>query len=292
MDARPLIEALPRELTLTLVDVGSAGGLNMRWKPFASILSSVLFDPREKEASGNFGRGRTRTYPVALGDRDGEAPLYLTAMANMSSFLEPDPSVFERYGKKKGDASVTATEAVPTERLDGLAAREGFRPDVLKVDTQGSELMVLKGAEQALSSVMLAEIEVSFFRRYKEQPLFADIEAHMTARGFDLIDLLNLKRYRSSNSLGIRNAGVRAGDRSGRVAYADAIFLRRGTDILADGETLLKAVVALAAYGKADMAAQLLDQGHDLLPAGQIEAVGSGLKKLGAGLVHRLLGRA
>lgn len=292
MDARPLIEALPSDFTLTLVDVGSAGGVNARWQPFAPILSSVLFDPRETEASGQFGRGQARTYPLALGDRSGEAALYLTSMANMSSFLEPDPAVFARFGKKQGDASVVATEMVPIERLDELASRDGFRPDVLKVDTQGSELMVLKGAEDALNSVMLAEVEVSFFQRYKDQPLLADIEAHMTARGFELIDLLKLKRYRSTNSLNIRNAGVRANDRSGRLTYADAIFLRREEGLLAGGDTVLKAVIALVAYGKADMAARLLDLGRDRLPAEQFDAVGRALNGLRAGFLHRLLGRA
>ena len=74
MNARPLIAALPREFALTLVDVGSAGGLNKRWAPFRPILSAILFDPREPEASGTFGPGKTRTYPVALGEPRREPP--------------------------------------------------------------------------------------------------------------------------------------------------------------------------------------------------------------------------
>jgi FkbM family methyltransferase len=293
MDSGPLIQALPGDFTLTLVDVGSAGGLNTRWAPFAPLLSSVLFDPREPEATGSFGRGRTRTYPVALGDKAGEAPLYLTGMPNMSSFLRPDPAVFGRFGKKEADSSVVSTEMVPVERLDELVRRDGFQPDVLKVDTQGSELMVLQGAEVALQSTVLAEVEVSFFRRYMDQPLFTDIEDYMSEQGFELIDLLKLKRYRSANSFGIRNEGVRANDRSGRVAYADAIFLRRENEILErGGSSLLKAVVALVAYGKADMAARLLDLGRGKLPTGQAEALGQALKTLRTSFIHRLLGRA
>lgn len=297
MDAGPLIQALPRGFMLTLVDVGSAGGLNDRWQPFATILSSILFDPREPEAKGRFGRGETRSYPVALGDRTGEAELFLTGLPNMSSFLRPDPNVFAQFVRKHADAAVTGTEMVPVERLDELAARDGFRPHVMKIDTQGSELMVLKGAEQAIRSTLLAEVEVSFFRRYEGQPLFADIEAHMADRGFELIDLLNMKRYRSSNSLGIRNAGVRATDRSGRLAYADAIFLRRDKDILDaaatdDGLSLLRASIALVAYGKADMAASLLDRGRDLLPEGQADKVRQALISLRGNLLRRLLGRA
>lgn len=293
MDVRPLLDALPRDLILTLVDVGSAGGLNERWKPFAPVLSSVLFDPREAEASGEFGRGKTRVYPVALGEQAGSATLHLTAMANMSSFLEPDPEIFARHGKKQGDAETVSTESVPIDRLDALAKRDGFAPDVLKVDTQGSELMVLNGSEGVMDSVLLAEVEVSFFARYRGQPLLADIERHMNARGFELIDLLKLKRYRSSNSFGIRNSAVRGNDRSGRLAYADAIFLRREPEILTAGATgLLKAIVALSAYGKADIAARLLDAGRDILLPEQAVAVADALKSMRSGVLRRLLGRA
>ena len=296
MDAGPLIQALPRDFTLTLVDVGSAGGLNERWKPFAPILSSIMFDPREREATGKVGRGQTRVYPVALGDQTGEASLYVTAMANMSSFLAPDPTVFGQFGKKEHDATVITTEMVPIERLDELATRDGFQADVIKIDTQGSELMVVEGAERTLQSVLLAEVEVSFFRRYTGQPLFAEIEERMAGRGFELIDLLKLKRYRSTNSLGVRNASVRANDRSGRVAYADAIFLRRESEIIASakadsGTSLLRAAVALIAYGKADIATRLLDLGIDLMPTGQAEAIGLALKALRPSFLHRLLGK-
>lgn len=298
MSAAPLLAALPHDLVLTLVDVGSAGGLNPRWDAYRPLLSAVLFDPRETDASGGFGRGQTRIYPVALGEQSGLAPLHLTTMANMSSFLEPDPDVMARYGKKLADSAVVATEQVPIERLDLLAEQDGFGADVLKVDTQGSELMVLKGAELVLRSVVLAEIEVSFFRRYRDQPLFADIEAYMVERGFELIELSKLKRYRAGNSLRIRNAGLRDGERSGRVAYGDAIFLRGEDSILSasqadSGTSLLRAIVALAAYGKADIAARLLDVGHATLPEARAKAVGQALIGLGRrpGLLARLLGK-
>lgn len=270
MNARRLIAALPSDFLLTLVDVGSAGGLHPRWQPFRPLLSAILFDPREAGATGSFGRGRSRTYPVALGERSGEATLHLTGLPNMSSFLEPEPASFAPYGKKVADAAVVATEHVPVEPLDGLARADGFRPDVLKVDTQGSELQVLTGAEETLGSVLLAEVEVSFFRRYKGQPLFPDIERHMTQRGFHLIDLIGLKRYRAANSVALRDMGTAAGERSGRLAYANAIFLRSEEAILGDGgASVLRAAVALLAYRKGDIAARLLDLAQESLgPSG------------------------
>ena len=266
-----LIAAVPRDLVLTLVDVGSAGGLHPRWRPFAPILSAVLFDPRESAPNGGFGAGQTRIYPVALGDQSGEATLHVTALANMSSFLEPDPKVFARYRKKAADTRIVESELCPTERLDTLANQDGFRPDVIKVDTQGSELLVLTGAEKSLESVVLAEIEVSFFQRYIGQPVFAEIEAWMKQRGFELLELYRLKRYRAANKLGQYKPMFDDGQQSGRVTYGDAIFIRDEKSILAaaandQGVSLLKAAIALLAYGKTDHAAALFDHGRHLLP--------------------------
>lgn len=55
----------------------------------------------------------------------------------------------------------------------------------------------------------------------------------MRALGFELIELHRLKRYRTRNALGIANVGLRGGQRAGRIAYGDAIFLRTEPDLMA-----------------------------------------------------------
>jgi len=296
MGLERLIAALPQEFVLTLVDVGSAGGLHARWQPFRPILSAILFDPREASASGVFGAGQTRVYPVALSDQPGEAELHITALANMSSFLRPDTQLLGRYRKKGRDTELVGSEAVAVDRLDTLAATDKFHPDVLKVDTQGSELMVLRGAEESLKSVVLAEVEVSFFQRYVGQPVFTDIEPWMKSHGFELIELYRLKRYRAANSLGVYRPISGDGQRTGRVAYGDAIFVRNEASIQAaaandGGLSLLRAAVALLAYGKADHAAALLDRGRHLLPADQMASISAAITALNRWrLVPRLAG--
>jgi FkbM family methyltransferase len=299
-----LFSALSPDFVLTLVDVGSAGGLHRRWRPFQPILSAVLFDPREPAPSGRLGRGQTRIYPVALSNRAGQADLYITALPNMSSFLKPDAKTFGQYRKKGRDAEIVSTEDVRVDTLDSLAAADGFKPTVLKIDTQGSELMVLEGALQSLRSVVLAEVEVSFLQRYVRQPLLGDIQEWMAKQDFELFELDGVKRYRAANSLGIRHNLLGGWQRSGRAAYGDALFVRRIDSILdiaaKDGGTSLQAaVVGLLAYGKADHAAALLDQGRGLLPPEQLQALRSALSALHrrrslaelSGLVSRLRGR-
>jgi hypothetical protein len=71
--------------------------------------------------------------------------------------------------------------------LDGLVASGAARPpDLLKLDVQGYELEVLKGADQALATARSVLCEVSFRTFYQGQALFAEILAHLQGRGFRL----------------------------------------------------------------------------------------------------------
>lgn len=282
------VDAFPADFYLTLIDVGSAGGAQPRWKRFAPLLSAVLFDPREPTARGKLGRGETRVYPVALGATAGESVLYVTALGNMSSVLEPNLPLMQTYHKKGAHAEVVDRVKVPVTTLDALAAADGFAPDVLKIDTQGSELQVLAGARAVLaSSVVLAEVEVSFLARYHGQPLIDDIVSTMRGHGFELIELQRLKRYRARNALDIANVGLGGGQRAGRIAYGDAIFLRTEAALIArGGAALLKAVLAVVAYGKPDIAARLLDNGRGSLDA----KLGSAMERELAGIASSRFG--
>jgi len=290
------VDAFPADFYLTLVDVGSAGGAQPRWGRFAPLLSAVLFDPREPAASGGLGRGQTRVYPVALGASTGDALLHVTALANMSSVLEPNLPLMRTFRKKGPHAEVVERVKVPVTTLDALAAEDRFAPDVLKIDTQGSELQIIDGARGVLAgSVVLAEVEVSFLERYRGQPLFDDIVTTMRALGFELIELHRLKRYRAKNALGIASVGLGGGQRTGRIAYGDAIFLRTEADLVArGGATLLKAILALVAYGKPDIAARLLEGGRATLDAPVAAAMERGLAAIassrpGIGRLHSVI---
>jgi len=285
----------PSDAALTLVDVGSAGGLQPRWRPFEPILSAVLFDPREAAPSGALGRGQRRVYPVALGREAGQATLNILALPNMSSTLAPNRALLSGFRKKGAHSEVVSTETLPIEPLDAIAERDDFAPDVLKVDTQGSELEILQGARASLErSVLVAEVEVSFVERYVGQPLFDEIVRFMRDAGFDLIELSRIKRYRALNKAGVANVGLGGGQRAGQIAYGDAIFLRNEEIILQrarndSGVSLMKAIVALVAYGKPDLAARLFDRGADALDPAQRDRLSSALKALGGaafGLRH------
>jgi hypothetical protein len=58
---------------------------------------------------------------------------------------------------------------------------------VLKVDTQGYELGVLRGAARALDDVVLVEAELSLLPTYEAGPMFEDVVAFLAEHRFSPI---------------------------------------------------------------------------------------------------------
>lgn len=273
----PLFESLPADFELLVADVGSIGGLHPRWTCLGRHLATVSFDPLDQRP----GTGRDRVFPVLLGGIDGQARLNITRRGSMSSTLEPDQAFFEPFWNKSDDIGIVDSLTAKSTSLDSLAASEQFAPDALKVDVQGGEAAVLAGATRVLGqSVLVAEIECSFAARYEGQQTFDQVAASMRERGFALLDLRRLKRYRFKNSYGVDDPSLGRGMRPGQLAFCDAIFIVEPDRLFdriekagqAGPDLGLKAVVLLLVYGKADLAAATFDRIRPGLPEGTRQA--------------------
>lgn len=297
MSLARFLSRLSPSFEIVVADVGSAGGLAKRWTPAAEIVAPLLFDPREGGAERR--EGRARVFPVALAAGPGTAKLNLTALGNMSSTLVPNAALLARFRKKPAHTRLVGSAEMPADSLDNVARSAGVAVDVVKVDTQGSELEILRGAETGLrSTIFFAEVEVSFLERYRGQALADSVIGHMRERGFEMIDLYRPKRYRHANSAGVANVSLGSGQRAGRLAYADAWFVLNEDAFAARlaaldagepgaGATLAqKAMIVLLVYGKADMAARLFDIVADRLDPPVRAAWGRHLR----GLARRVYG--
>jgi hypothetical protein len=86
--------------------------------------------------------------------------------------------------------------------LDAITRRTHFeRPDFLKLDVQGYELEVLKGAEQVLDSVEAVMLEVNLIEVYQGSPPVHEVVAYMAARGFRVYDVCTFFRRPYDNAL-------------------------------------------------------------------------------------------
>jgi FkbM family methyltransferase len=84
---------------------------------------------------------------------------------------------------------------VPMHTLDTILEKQDFpAPTLIKLDVQGYELEVLKGAQKALSTVEAVLMEVSLIDINKGAPLFHEVIAFMHANGFITYDICSFVR--------------------------------------------------------------------------------------------------
>jgi FkbM family methyltransferase len=123
-----------------------------------------------------------RTYlPYFIGDGSVRT-FYECNYPMTSSLFEPNTPLVAKFQVLEELMRVVKTSTVETRRLDDIPATAGI--DFLKLDVQGGELLVLEGAETRLKDVLVIHTEVEFVPLYKGQPLFADIDSFLRARGF------------------------------------------------------------------------------------------------------------
>ena len=104
----------------------------------------------------------------------------------------------------KGQADETEFVEVPVNILDDYVDEVGKDKKVLlKIDCQGTDLEVLKGADKILDVVELVIVEASLFRFWGEQhPKMLDICNHMQEKGFSIYDILDPNYRPLDNALG------------------------------------------------------------------------------------------
>ena len=118
---------------------------------------------------------------VALGATMGSATLIENERSDMSSMLEPGPDCW---------GAIERRSTVDVTTVDDYCARHGIeRIDILKIDTQGFDLEVLRGAERMMHSgaIRLVFMEIIFSEMYKGLPRFDETFAFLADRRFRLV---------------------------------------------------------------------------------------------------------
>jgi FkbM family methyltransferase len=117
----------------------------------------------------------------ALGDAPGEAELHISRRADSSSLLP----IGELQVKLFPSTEEVGTHRVEVATLDSLPGHwQSARRALLKLDVQGFELGVLRGARQALRHCAFVYAECSEVPLYTGQALRTEVETFLAAHGF------------------------------------------------------------------------------------------------------------
>jgi len=210
---------------LVVVDVGARKGFEKHWNYYGDQINLIGFEPNEdsyKECVEKKSNAQTSYYPYALDRIKGEKDFYITSYLSACGFYKPDKKMVKRFGSED-IFNVTEITKVSTIDLDSFCEEYNIQNvDFIKLDTEGSELDILKGAEKTLkNSVLGISVEVEFIKMYIDQPLFSDLDLYLRSLNYELYDLdLSRKTRRSLSPYASSNMDI------GQLVQGQALYLR------------------------------------------------------------------
>jgi FkbM family methyltransferase len=253
---------------LVVIDVGVHGGIHARWRHLGSMLKVHGFDAQEDAIAPLRAQAgeNERYYAMALGNEDGERELFISAEPTATSFYPRQPSSLAF------DERVTTSVAVrdvPIRRLDSLLAEGTISgADFIKIDCEGFEPDILRGAQKLIASGVLAvELESTFdATATAPQGHLAAVCELLLPHGFALYDIALDRIPRTAftekaRELRIRHPAVRA-----RPVILNVLFYRETPPATRD--ELIKRAIILELYGANDAAHDLLREHAAMLPKG------------------------
>ncbi len=196
-----------------VLDVGASIGHYGNWIREAGYRGSICsFEPLSAEFS-RLQRAAAEDplwdcRQLALGAEPGTAEINVAGNSQSSSLLP----MLERHEQAAPSSVYIGTETVDVSTVDAIwdeVVGDAKRP-FLKMDVQGFELEVLRGAEQSLSRLHGIQAELSLVPLYEGGPLWLEMIHFMLEHGFHV-------------------AGLEAGyadPNSGEMLQADGIFIR------------------------------------------------------------------
>lgn len=206
---------------VTLIDVGARGGIQEKWDVLKPHLQVIGFEPDKEECErlSKSARPGMRFLNGALGARQERRFLNLTKAAGCSSILTPNAMLLSRYPDSERFEVVGRVEVEVCPLDDLLANDPSGDIDFIKLDAQGFEADIIKGAERTLNRQVLGlEVEVAFQPLYEGQATFHEIDAVLNKLGFQLFDLRPFFWKRS--------AGMNVYQARGQAVFADALYFR------------------------------------------------------------------
>lgn len=223
---RPVVPDLLQRLRIdTVLDVGANVGqyaTRLRaWGYKARIVSFEPVQPVFEVLQRSVARdSRWDAFNLALGDTDGTGTIHVAEATVFSSILNARPELRARHYS----AAAIREQEITIQRLDTIfhEVRGDSQHFFLKVDTQGYEREVLRGAADTLRTLDGVQIEVPLRPAYEGEATLEELVHTLDAQGFTiaLIEPVNHDPVNSS------------------LLQVDCIFVRRAAEAVGVGASI------------------------------------------------------
>ena len=175
-------------------------GLIITFEPIKSLASNLQLKARNDS--------QWIIYPFALGSKNDTLQLNVMKSDVFSSFLKPDSTTINDFDNYN---IVNHIENVIVMKLDDLLVtlQSKWEKNIyLKIDTQGFDLEVLKGAEKTLEHVAALQSEISCLQIYSGMPDFITSLNFFLDKGFEISGLFPVSRDKSMRVIEFDYVGI------------------------------------------------------------------------------------
>lgn len=170
----------------TVLDIGVAHGTPELYKAFNKS-NLVLIEPLERYEPS-----------IEKIEKKYKAKWIKSAAGSENTFIDiivddQQPSMSSFHQKDMASSSGDVyKEKIPVKKLDTIVEENKLKgPFIIKIDTEGHEIEVLKGAKETLKNCCMIIAEVSVANRFKGGYKFSEFIKEMSSHGFELLDVLS-----------------------------------------------------------------------------------------------------
>jgi len=174
---------------MLVIDVGAHDGSAFSI-PYSQDPTVVVYavepNPQLAEKLRSFNRSNLHVFCTAFGEVDAAAQLYVNRNDQTSSLLRVHCDDAWKFYKEQLEPIQIID--VPVQRLDTFVQAQRITEiDILKIDAQGFDLQVLKGAGKTIHSIGKIQLEVQLQPLYEGSASKEEILEYLGDRGFSLV---------------------------------------------------------------------------------------------------------
>jgi len=235
---------------ITIIDIGSRDGSCDELEGLKEFSDYVGFDADEESVekdmlSGNLSWRSSKIISKYIGTTKGPTSFNLYARKSESSALNPSPTYQANFSQR---LRIESQITVESDTLTNVLTENKLLPDLIKIDTQGTEFEIIESSPEVFSNCLIIEVEAEFIEMYENQKLFPDVCKLIYQLGHQLLYVNRV----------FGNMNTEITKTRGQLIFGDFLFgLNFERAMLLPIDRKMKYCLLLINYGHIDFAFQL-----------------------------------
>ena len=209
--------------SIRIMDIGASGQLDPKWQKLSPLIDLTGFEPNidecERLSKQQTTYKKVNYLPYAISGKSEKRELKETYSPYCWSLLNPNSDWLKRFSFSYL-FEIQKKRQIQTFALNEINEIKNQEFDIVKMDTQGLELPILKGGKKMLKNVFYLETETGFIENYKGETTFSQVSEYLLKENFIMFDINPNHRIRRKGPFEKSELSI------GQPLWCEAVWLR------------------------------------------------------------------